>query len=194
MVHSRQLLFHICTCTLTQVTRYGYNALCKDFLDNRVLSDKFDGEVRKRKLQSLMKLSYDTVFYSTTSIGALFMFRGEPWFPVWLGGSGSCKNIYSSYPNIPPQNEHSILVFYSIQLGVHIFSVFEVIVIKRKTDLKYYENLLHHLLAASLIAFSAMSNDFLAGSLILIAHDFSDVFLAFSRSYIDTKFSQVQPQ
>jgi hypothetical protein len=49
-------------------------------------------------------------------------------------------------------------IFYNLQLGVHAFSVFEMVVIKRKTELKYYEKLLHHLLAVSLIGFSAMSN------------------------------------
>lgn len=58
------------------------------------------------------------------------------------------------------------------------------VVIKRKTEMKYYEKLLHHMLAASLIAFSALSNDFLIGIMVLFTHDFSDVFLAFGRTYI----------
>jgi hypothetical protein len=45
-----------------------------------------------------------------------------------------------------------------IQLGVHIFSVFEMIVIKRGKERKYYEYLLHHCVAASLILFSMMCN------------------------------------
>jgi hypothetical protein len=40
------------------------------------------------------------------------------------------------------------------------------------------------MLAASLIAFSAMSNEILIGIMILFTHDFSDVFMAFGRTYV----------
>lgn len=74
-------------------------------------------------------------------------------------------------------------MFYALQLGVHLFSVFEMMVIKRKTELKYYEKLLHHILAASLIAFSAMANEVLIGVMVLFTHDSSDIFMAYGRTY-----------
>jgi hypothetical protein len=64
-------------------------------------------------------------------------------------------------------------------------------VIKRKSELKYYEKLLHHILAASLITFSAMTNQVLAGTMILFIHDSSDILLAFARTYVETKFKKV---
>lgn len=82
-------------------------------------------------------------------------------------------------------------MFYALQLGVHIFSVFEMVVIKRKNELKYYEQLLHHILAASLIAFSAMANEILIGVMVLFTHDASDIFMAFGRTYVETKFKKV---
>lgn len=75
-----------------------------------------------------------------------------------------------------------------IQLGVHLFSVFEMIVIKRKTERKFYEYLLHHFVAATLILFSMMCNEITAGSMILIIHDMSDILIAFGRAFIETKF------
>lgn len=48
------------------------------------------------------------------------------------------------------------------------------------------------MLAASLIIFSAMTNEVLAGSMILFVHDTSDIFLAFGRTYIETKFKKVK--
>ena len=83
-------------------------------------------------------------------------------------------------------------MFYALQLGVHIFSVFEMMVIKRKTELKYYEKLLHHILAASLIAFSAMANEVLIGIIILFTHDASDIFMAYGRTYTETKYKKVR--
>lgn len=76
-----------------------------------------------------------------------------------------------------------------IQLGVHIFSVFEMIVIKRGKERKYYEYLLHHSVAASLILFSMMCNETPSGGMTLIVHDFSDIFIAFGRLFVETKYS-----
>lgn len=80
-----------------------------------------------------------------------------------------------------------------IQLGVHVFSVFEMMVIKRKTEKKYYEYLLHHFMAASLIFFSMMCNEITAGTMILIVHDFSDIFIAATRAYFDMDIAKVLP-
>jgi hypothetical protein len=76
-----------------------------------------------------------------------------------------------------------------LQLGVHLFSVFEMIVIKRKTERKFYEYLLHHFVAATLILFSMMCNEITAGSMILIIHDASDIMAAFGRAFMETKFA-----
>ena len=149
--------------------------------------------MRKAKLESTLKLTYDTFFYLFTAGTAFVLFRDQSWFPGWVGGKGSCQNIYREFPDIPQDKRVEMELFYAFQLGVHIFSVFEMVVIKRKTAQKYYEMLLHHMLAASLIVFSAMSNEITVGIMILFTHDISDVFLAFCRSYVETKLSKVQP-
>lgn len=73
-----------------------------------------------------------------------------------------------------------------MQLGVHIFSLFEMVVIKRKTELKFYEIVLHHSVAVSLILFSCMSNQITSGAMVLIVHDASDILMAFTRFYVET--------
>jgi predicted transposase YdaD len=50
-------------------------------------------------------------------------------------------------------------------------------------DRKYYEWMLHHFMAASLILFSMMCNEIAAGVMVLIIHDASDIFMAGSRAY-----------
>ena len=79
-------------------------------------------------------------------------------------------------------------MYFMIQLGIHFFSLFELVVLKRKTERKFYEFILHHSVAVSLMLFSTMSNQIVAGAMILIIHDTSDIFMAFSRLYIETKF------
>lgn len=49
--------------------------------------------------------------------------------------------------------------------------------------------MLHHSVAASLILFSTMSNQIVAGAMILIVHDASDILVAFARLFIETVYS-----
>jgi ceramide synthetase len=83
-------------------------------------------------------------------------------------------------------------MYFCFQLGVHIYSVFELVVIKKK-DKKYYEWMLHHFMAASLILFSMMCNEITAGVMILIVHDASDIFMAGSRVYFEAHFKKYKP-
>lgn len=73
-------------------------------------------------------------------------------------------------------------------MGVHAFSVFEMVVIKRQTEKKFHEYLLHHFIAVSLILFSIMSNQMVAGAMILLVHDMSDILMAGCRGFLETKF------
>ena len=73
-----------------------------------------------------------------------------------------------------------------IQLGIHFFSLFDMVVLKRKTELKFYEYVLHHSVAVSLIFFSTMINQITAGVVVLFVHDASDILMAFARFYIET--------
>lgn len=128
-----------------------------------------------------------------TSCLAYYLFGAEPWFPAMVGGQGKCTSLYDPYPNWPEAKRTELEIFFMIQLGVHVFSVFELVVIKRKTERKFYEILLHHFMASSLIFFSMMCNEITAGTMILIVHDFSDIFIAFARAYFDMRFTKVRP-
>ena len=71
---------------------------------------------------------------------------------------------------------------------MHAFSVFEMVVLKSRLD-KFHEFLLHHMIAVSLILFSIMSNQTVAGAMILIVHDMSDIPMAGCKAWIETKYS-----
>ena len=104
-----------------------------------------------------------------------------------MAGGGACSDIYREYPNWPLAKKTELEIYYSFQLGAHIFSVFELAVFKRN-DHKYYEWMLHHFMASSLILFSLLSNQILPGILILIVHDASDIFMAAGRFYSECRF------
>jgi hypothetical protein len=56
-----------------------------------ILKPKYEGEEKLRKIEMLLKLSYDTFFYSTSTIICYVIFTGEYWFPMSAGGVGSCS-------------------------------------------------------------------------------------------------------
>lgn len=60
-------------------------------------------------------------------------------------------------------------------------------VIKRKTERKFYEYLLHHCLAVTLMLFSMMSNQITLGAMILVVHDMSDIMIALGRALVESK-------
>lgn len=74
-----------------------------------------------------------------------------------------------------------------VQLGIHFFSLFELIFIIGKSYRKYHEFLLHHCVTIVLIIFSMMSNQITAGVIIIIVHDISDISSSAARGYVETK-------
>lgn len=163
------------------------------FMDRPIeymIHPRFMGSERQYKLYSLKKLSLDCFFYLGCTIFAYYLFRQEYWFPSIVGGCGDCGSLYKHYPDWPPGDVRGNMeMYFNLQMGVHIFSVFEMIVIKRNKERKFYEYLLHHFVAASLILFSMMSNQTTPGLMILIVHDASDILLAGGRAVVDMKWA-----
>ena len=67
----------------------------------KIVHPKYEGEERVRKLNSMLKLSNDAIFYTFVTILAYFLFRNEYWFPTMAGGCGACDKSYQDYPNWP---------------------------------------------------------------------------------------------
>lgn len=114
------------------MTKYGYY----HFMRNKIyqlINHKYEGEIRDRKTTYVLKLSYDACFYTFTTVVAYIFFREEYWFPSIVGGCGECSKIYKDYPNWPALKRTELEIYFLFQLGVHAFSVFEMVVIKRKT-------------------------------------------------------------
>lgn len=76
---------------------------------------------------------------------------------------------------------------YCLQLGTHLYSFLHQICMKRN-EKKFFEYALHHGMALFLIFFSYTTNFVNTGALVLLTHDFSDVFLVLGRGYTDFSF------
>jgi hypothetical protein len=66
-----------------------------------LVKPKYEGEEREKKIDMFLKLTYDTIFYATSTLICYYLFRDEHWFPMSVGGCGSCAQIYDSFPNWP---------------------------------------------------------------------------------------------
>ena len=99
----------------------------------KMVHEKYVGEERVRKLRSMLKLSNDSIFYTIITVFAYVLFRNEYWFPTMVGGCGACSEMYRNYPNWPNNSQFKLEVYFMMQLGVHFFSLFEMVIIKRKT-------------------------------------------------------------
>lgn len=76
---------------------------------------------------------------------------------------------------------------YCLQLGTHLYSFLHQIIMRRK-DKKFFEYVLHHGMALLLIFYSYCTNFIKTGSVVLLVHDFSDIFIVLARGYGDFSF------
>ena len=79
----------------------------------------------------LLKLSYDTIFYTISTVICYSIFSSEYWFPTAAGGSGACSRIYEEYPNWPSTMRNQLEIYFMFHLGVHLFSIFELVSVRR---------------------------------------------------------------
>ena len=143
------------------------------------LDDKYQGDERLRKANGIIKLIYDNVFYTTSTVFAFYHFSNQA-IPKSLFGQFECDALFTEFPNkpsIPYFNE-----FYLYQLGNHLYRLVNHAVIARKEP-KFYEMFLHHYVAFWLIFYSYLLNYTLMGGIVLITHDIGDIFLTFGRAY-----------
>jgi hypothetical protein len=78
---------HLRNYPLIQVVKYSYYAVMKNKIE-AILHSKYEGEERIYRLNSVLKLSLDSIFYASTSVFAFVLFKDEYWFPSIVGGCG----------------------------------------------------------------------------------------------------------
>lgn len=60
----------------------------------QILNPNYDIDTKEKKLQFMLKLGYDTMFYLIATAASYLTFRNEYWFPTAVGGCGACSQIY----------------------------------------------------------------------------------------------------
>lgn len=112
--------------------------------------------------------------------------KDSEFLPPILFGKGDVNLVRSEkFPAL--ELEPYLKTMYLVQLGTHLYSFFHQIIVRRH-DKKFFEYVLHHGMALFLILFSYCSNQIKIGSIVLLTHDFSDVFIVLARGYGDFSF------
>jgi hypothetical protein len=119
-------------------------------------------------------------YYLFSSLFAYLLLRGTSALPTWMGGNGLCINLYANTPYLTEDNL-PMKIFYIASFGKHLNHFVTHTFIKPQN--KYYEYVLHHGVSTFLIAFSYLMNQWVAGLMILLTHDFSDTVLVMRRFY-----------
>ncbi|CAD8188299.1 unnamed protein product [Paramecium pentaurelia] len=166
---------------LIHITKIINGYLVFDYV-SKSLDKKYIGLDRQLRVQKIIKWIYDTFYYSVVTIFAYIVFRDEKWFPSQLGGTKFTETMYD-FPNMP--DNPWVPFYYMIQTSSHIHALLLLMIHGTKIELKYWEYLLHHFLAVSLLYFSTIYNCESIGIVVLVLHDISDIFLAYGRTYAD---------
>lgn len=131
------------------------------------------------------------VFQLLLSIGAtIYLYRNlrdSNWLPVSMGGTGTTINCWSDGFPFQPVSAN-LKNFYLIFMG---YSAAELVnhLVRERNRPDFYELLVHLIVTNFLLFFSYFGNCIRIGSLVILAHSFSDVFVYFAKALVDTKLT-----
>jgi ceramide synthetase len=175
------------TAIFTWVFRDVFTRLMKSTVEKHIDAKNFptEGE-RKERALVLCKWILDFFYYSFSSVTTYFILKDSDFLPPALLGKGDVNLIRNEkFPEL--EFNPYLQTMYLVQLGTHVYSFLHQILVRRN-DKKFFEYVLHHGMALFLILFSYSTNQLRIGSIVLITHDFSDVFIVLARGYGDFSF------
>lgn len=116
------------------------------------------------------------------------MLRQTDYCPWYLLGKGELQNMYKSHPlnEYPPGMKY----FYLGTLGYYVSKTFEDMVMREKRN-DFVEMLLHHVLTIELYVGSYIGNYLAVGSLVILTLDWTQICVAFSRGFSETKYKRL---
>lgn len=126
---------------------------------------------------SVFKCSY----FAAMTIWGWSLLRDEGFMPWVLGGTGDTRNCWTDDPTKPELRQ-----FYLTAFGFHLSEVAMLAIDARHPD--FWEMLLHHIVSCALIFFSFVLNYTRIGSLVLLLHGATDIFIYASKVVVDTPY------
>ncbi|XP_027699867.1 ceramide synthase 4-like [Vombatus ursinus] len=143
---------------------------------------------RRRRTQERPLLSkkfseacWKFLFYSTSFFNGLLIFYNKTWF-------GQPETVWNGYPKQPLQP--AIYWWYLLQLSCYFSLLLTLTLDVKRKDFK--EQIIHHFVTITLIFFSYSANFVHIGTLVLLLHDVSDIFMEACKMLIYAQWSQAR--
>jgi len=152
-------------------------------LGNAVITFKKDD--RAARVNRFSTVLFKFFYFTSITVWGWMVLADQPWTPSILLGRGNVGDTWHKYPF----NHVSWAVkrYYLIQLGYHIHDLlFHCFWAERRND--FLEMLLHHVITLFLVGLSYIMNYLKIGTLVMLLHDMSDVFVYASKALVDTKY------
>mmetsp|Transcript_60391 Transcript_60391/g.141365 ORF Transcript_60391/g.141365 Transcript_60391/m.141365 type:complete len:330 (+) Transcript_60391:97-1086(+) len=121
-------------------------------------------------------------YYCAMTTWCYALLRDQPWLPRLLGGSGDTRHCWRGYPYQDLSSE--LCSFYLTAVGYHLSEVVMLLLEVRHPD--FWEMLLHHIVTCCLVVFSYGLSYIRIGSLVLLLHGVTDIFVYLSKALVDT--------
>jgi len=144
---------------------------------------KWNKEVRIEKIQRFGHVFFKLLFFVFVTIYGWILLKDKNWVPPIIGGYGETKYCWVNYPWLPVDD--TMKDFYILELAYHSQSLIFQFFMKKRAD--FLEMVLHHLLTIFLISFSYLNNYIRVGTLVLLTHDFSDIFSYLIKTTMDSQ-------
>jgi TLC domain len=155
-------------------------------LGKNLISDKYQGTERTERAEKMVKNFFKGLYFVFSSFFAYYIAQDAYFMPRSLGGKGKLEDIYKDTPYFDSSNIYYLKEYFMIQLGYHFQSLVVHIFSKIRND--FMEMLLHHSVTVMLLSLAYLMNYQPISLLILYSHDISDIFVCFSRVFVDTDF------
>mmetsp|Transcript_71469 Transcript_71469/g.149392 ORF Transcript_71469/g.149392 Transcript_71469/m.149392 type:complete len:327 (+) Transcript_71469:79-1059(+) len=149
---------------------------------------RWSNQVYGAKVERCCDSVFKCCYYAAMTTWSFAILRQEPWTPSVLGGGGSTRFCWTDgYPFQAASVD--LRRFYLTAVGYHLSEVAMLLLEVRHPD--FWEMMLHHTVSCTLVVFSYGLNYIRLGSLVLLLHGATDVFIYFSKVVVDTPHIRV---
>lgn len=147
----------------------------------------WSSEVWIAKLERFCSAVFQLGLSATATVYLYGILRESAWLPQMLGGGGSTSACWSDdfpFQRVPEGLRYAYLIFMGYTSAEMVGHV-----IRERKRPDFYELLVHLVVTNILLLFSYFGNYIRVGSLVMLAHSFSDIFVYIAKALVDTKIT-----
>lgn len=171
----------VCICMLVAQNffKLGFAPIARALIAKKA---RWSHQVWGAKVQRCCDALFKCGYYTVMMVWLLSFLRGEAWVPWVLGGSGETRFCWTDGLPFQPMNE-DLKQYYLVAVGYHLCEVAMHMTSFGLPD--FWEMLLHHTVTCFLVSFSYLLNYQRIGSLVLLLHGCTDIFIYMSKFLVD---------